>query len=226
MNLETAYDIETIPNMAIIDRLPAPEVKYGNAKDPAKRAEIEKEAKVSQIEKLGLSPLTGRICCAAFFSSIGSEVEVIPSINDTEEIKLINYIFATLGKYCYKQDENDIIVTCNGSEFDFRFLYVRAAILKVELPSLCPPLSFWTKRYSHKPHCDIQREITSWSPKATGYNLDAMGRMILGRGKTTRDYSTYVELIESGEGNLIGLDCLCDTQLTYEIYQTLKPYLF
>jgi DNA polymerase elongation subunit (family B) len=226
MNLETAFDIETIPNTAIIDRLPPPEIKYGNAKDPAKRAEIEKEAKASQIEKLGLSPLTGRICCAAFFGATVSEVEVTPEITDTEEIKLINYIFDRLGKYCYTHDENDIIITCNGSEFDFRFLYVRAAILKVELPPQCPPLAFWTKRYSHKPHCDIQREITSWSSQATGYNLDAMGRMIVGCGKTTRDYSTYVKLIENGEGGQIATDCLCDTQLTYLIYKTLKPYLF
>ena len=224
---EHAFDIETIPNESIIPNLPPPEVAYGNAKDSAKRKEKEVEAKEKQLSTLGLSPLTGRVCCGAFCGTDKKEFQTITEPTDTAEINLLNWIFETLFQVTENGDHNNgIVITQNGMTFDFRFIYVRAMILKIELPKTFPPLSHWTKKYTRVPHCDILQELTNWSHDTKGWNLDATGRAILGRGKTTRDYSTYLDLIKNGECDKIGLDCLCDTGLTFEIYQQLKQYIF
>jgi len=55
-------DIETIPNLDVLPKMPDPDVKYGNTKDAEKRAAIDIEAKRKQQDKMALSPLTGRIC--------------------------------------------------------------------------------------------------------------------------------------------------------------------
>lgn len=227
MIFEHAFDIETIPNESIIPNLPPPKVAYGNAKDPAKRKNKEEEAKEMQLDTLGLSPLTGRVCCGAFYGNRMKEYNVLSIDNDTAEINLLNWIVEFLVALNEgAENNNGIIITQNGMTFDFRFIYVRAMILKIELPKMFPPLSHWTKRYTRVPHCDILRELTNWSSDTKGWNLDATGRGILGKGKTTRDYSTYLDLIKNGEGDKIGLDCLCDTGLTFDIYQQMKQYIF
>ena len=53
---EITFDIETIPNTSMLDRMPKPEVKAGNVKDPAKIAEKTAAARAEQIEKMALSP--------------------------------------------------------------------------------------------------------------------------------------------------------------------------
>lgn len=117
------------------------------------------------------------------------------------------------------------MVTWNGYEFDLRFIYLRASLLKVKLPHDVPPMEYWRRKYSHDPHCDLKCEIFHWHTEHDT-NLDLTARRFLGRGKTTRDYSTYVDLIKTGQGNLIGLDNLCDTELTYDLYKEVSPYLF
>jgi DNA polymerase elongation subunit (family B) len=224
---EHAFDIETIPNEDIIPNLPPPEVAYRNAKDPEKRKAKEEEAKQKQLEKLGLSPLTGRVCCGAFYGSEIKKYRVISEPTDTEEINLLNWIFELLWHLTENNEYNNgIIITHNGMAFDFRFIYVRAMILKMEFPKMFPILPHWTKRYTRVPHCDLLMEFCNWSSNTTGWNLDAIGRAVLGRGKTDRDYSTYLDLIKNGKGEKIGLDCLCDTGITFDIYQQMKNYIF
>jgi hypothetical protein len=98
-------------------------------------------------------------------------------------------------------------------------------LLRIAMPANCPPMRYWTTKYSREPHCDLMHELGGWNLQDR-INLDFAGRRILGRGKTERDYLTYVDLIEKGEGEKIGLDNLCDTQLTYDIYRAVEPYLF
>lgn len=218
-----AIDIETIPNEQIISMLPEPEVALGNTKDPTKIEEKRKEAKQKQIDDMAKSPMTGRICSFSLCSTTEKYFKVIPEISDAAEIELINHI---LDRFCLGvSQETNTFTTWNGFSFDFPFIYKRAALLKIALRGGCPALSYWTRKYSHSPHCDLMMEWTGWQI-AKNSNLDFIGKMILGRGKTERDYSTYVDLIKSGKGELIGLDNLCDTELTFDLYNFLNPYLF
>lgn len=218
-----AMDIETIPNKSLVDSLPEPEVALGNTKDPDKIREKIAEAKKKQIDKMALSPFFGRVCS---FSVYGNKEEnryfkVIPEISEAAEIELVTHILEKL----VLPDHFDFFITWNGKDFDFPFIYKRAAMLRIPLPANCPPLSHWTKKYSVAHHCDLMQEYTAWG-RDGHLSLDLAGKQFLGAGKTKRDYSTYVELIESGKGEFIGLDNLCDTELTYNLYNVLKPYLF
>ena len=219
-NIKTAWDIETIPNESNVALLPEPEVKLGNTKDPEKIAAKIKEAKDRQIEKMGINPFFGRVCSSVFFGDEIKEYKVINSISDTEEIEVINWTFDNLLK-------SNIIITFNGMEFDFPYIYIRAAILKIELPPLCPKLNIWCKRYTTTPHCDLYKVITGWKAYSHGeMNLDTIGKVMLGSGKTERNYSEYLDLIKNGEGEKIGVDNLCDVEITYNLYKKLENYFF
>jgi DNA polymerase elongation subunit (family B) len=165
--------------------------------------------------------MTGRICSFAMFGSGRNFYEVIPEISDAAEIELINKTLSLLnGIY------EETIVTWNGMEFDFPYIYKRALLLKVEIPEFTPPLTDWMKRYSFHPHCDLMKIFSCWSNNTTGTNLDFIGKRFLGRGKTQRDYLTYVDLIKNGEGDKIGIDCLCDVELTHDLFNIFKGVLF
>lgn len=60
--MDVAFDIETIGNRSMVERMPEIDVKVGNLKDPAKIAEKIAEAKADQIDRMALSPLYGRVC--------------------------------------------------------------------------------------------------------------------------------------------------------------------
>ena len=55
--MDIAFDIETIGNRSMVERMPEIDVKVGNLKDPAKIAEKIAEAKADQIDRMALSPL-------------------------------------------------------------------------------------------------------------------------------------------------------------------------
>ena len=123
-------------------------------------------------------------------------------------------------------EEPNCIITWNGFTFDLPFIYKRAALLRVTKPDRCPGLKYWTRKYTNHVHIDLMRELNNWEPHGTGYNLDTSAKLILGKGKTQRDYATYLDLIKTGQGDLIGIDNLCDVELTYDIYQAVKNYIF
>ena len=66
-----ALDIETIPNTSMIDRLPETEVLLGNLVDPAKIRAKQDAAKATQVEKMALDPLYGRVLCVAMVGEDG-----------------------------------------------------------------------------------------------------------------------------------------------------------
>ncbi len=43
--MSVSIDFETMPDENLLSSLPEPEVKYGNTKDPEKRAKMDEEAK-------------------------------------------------------------------------------------------------------------------------------------------------------------------------------------
>ena len=219
-----AFDIETIPNQAMVEFMIEPEVALGNLKDPEKIKEKIAEAKAKAIDRMALSPLYGRVYSASFYGKTIQEYRVIPEISDAAEIELLNYIFENIS-LGGNDAESPKIITWNGLNFDFPFIYKRAALLRVALPVGCPGLKYWTQKYRSDVHCDLMQELCSWNIQDK-ISLDVAGKIFLGEGKTKRDYSTYVSLIESGQGNLIGLDNLCDTKLTFDLYNLLSPYLF
>jgi len=214
-----SFDIETIPNEAMIDHLPEPEVKTGNLKDIEKIKAKAAEAKQKQIDDMALSPFYGRICSIATWGEYQG-YDVIDEISDAAEIELIT---KTLEKMSFGATQSPSVVTWNGLDFDFPFLYKRAALLKIAMPAGCPGLSYWTKRYSTVPHCDLMAVLTGWSGRL---KLDEAAANFLGEKKLGHDFSKFIELIKGGKGHEIGIYNLKDAELTFNLFTELSPYLF
>lgn len=217
-----AFDIETIKDESKEAMLPEPEASK-NIKDPEKVKEDIAKKKAAMIDKMGLSPFTGRICSFAVY---GEEKAMqysntIKKIRDTDETWLIDNIFTLLSKI----SATHTIITWNGMNFDFPYIYKRAACLSIPLPAGCSAMEYWTRKYSKFPHCDLMQELAGWRREECE-NLDSMGKLLLGVGKTERDYMYYVDHIKSGKSEKIGVDNLCDAKLTYDLYNKFSPYLF
>jgi predicted PolB exonuclease-like 3'-5' exonuclease len=213
-----AFDIETIPNTAMLDKLPAPEVKYGNAKKPELRAEIEAEAKQKQIDGMALSPFTGIICAYSMYGEDTQEVGWIKE--DSDEKAILPIIFNHL-----RRTENNIprLITWNGNGFDLPFIYKRAMMLGLDMGSVAP-LSYWTKRYETASHCDMMQIFAGWSSGNYDKLADAAW-FVLGEKKIDLDYKTFPDRIKHGQGKEIGDYCLQDSKLTYKLWEKTQGYL-
>jgi predicted PolB exonuclease-like 3'-5' exonuclease len=215
-----AFDIETIPNMAMVDCLPEPE-PAANIKDPEKIAADVQKKKAKQVDTMALSPMFGRICAFSWYGSDGYGCDVMKEVSEAEEIRLVE---SALTHFTITNDTAPSIITWNGNAFDLPFLIKRAMLLRVAVPSGFPGLSYFTKRYSHVPHCDMMQELAGWGQQTT--SLDVAAKVILGKQKPEHDFTQFAKQITCGDGEQIGLYCLNDSEMTYEIYVRASPYLW
>lgn len=222
LNMYTfSLDIETIPNPAMEALLPEPDVKLGNVKDPKKIEEKRIEAKEKQLNSMALKAETGMIASFSMSGDIEKSA-VLQEVSYSNEIELINEIFLSLS--------TDVVtlITFNGMDFDLPFIYKRAMINGIDLTQFngLLPLSYWMKRYTVEPHCDIMKVWSNWSNDIKGCSLDYLGSLLLGERKTDRDYSQYLEYIQTGKSDIVLADNVCDSQLTMRLYNKMNKYLF
>ena len=215
---EITFDIETIPNTSMLDRLPKPEVKAGNVKDPAKIAEKTAAARAEQIEKMALSPLWGRVC--AWVAAEDSETVFMDCLKvetDADEARIIENAFERLAE--------GRIITYNGTAFDLPFLYRRATILGVD-PRMfnLPPLSELTARYqTNRRHIDI---MVVWCGYGNYEKLDNIAAAMLEDHKIGIDFHDFPKMIQTEEGRKTLLDyCTQDVLLTQRVYNRIAGIL-
>ena len=217
-----SLDIETIPNVAMVENLPTPEVALGNLVDPAKiKAKIE-SAKASQVEKMALDPLYGRVLCIAL---VGEGVETCPITtlaNDSEERALLQWLFE-----CYLNNPEIRLVTWNGNGFDMPFIYRRAMALGVSPKHFgAPPLSHWTQRYKTDHHIDLM-QVWGGAAGKEFVKLDAVARAILGESKAEIDVTKFSEMMKTEEGRAeIVKYCVQDTRLVMKLFARALGTLF
>lgn len=216
-----SFDIETIRNSSMVEYLPEPEAP-GNIKDPVKIAAAIADKKEKMVNEMALSPLWGRVCSFVMFNGDGEASDFLKAESDSDERDLISKILSNL---VVGGQQVNTFVTWNGVNFDFPFVYKRAAILQVSIPSGCPGLSYWVKRYQHTVHIDLMQEFAGWNNKETD-SLDNAGRAFYHEGKSDRDYSLFPKLIKDGMGEAILDANRHDAILTYRIYNDSKEYLF
>jgi len=217
-----AFDIETIPNTEMLGRLPEPEVKTGNLKDPDKIAEKIAEAKREQIEKMALNPLYGRIACFVLLNEGNVNRVALPTIDDKGEAELLELLFAALGG-----TEDVRLATWNGNGFDLPYVYRRALLLEVDPREFsAPSLEHWTKRYSTKPHADLMQIWGGWSSQGFA-KLDDVAGALLGARKLEVDFKEFPELLKTEDGKKKLLDyCEQDTRLTLDLFGRFQGILF
>ena len=205
-----AFDIETMRNESMIDKLPEPEIKLGNLKDPEKIAAKKAEAREKQIEKMALNPLYGRVCAASFFNDDGALSNAITVDSDISETAVIEWIMETLA--------NINLVTYNGISFDMRYVYIRAILLGIDIKRFgAPDLKVWIKRYDNDRHIDL---MPVWTGSFNAYEkLDNVAYAVLGEKKLEIDFRTFPELIKTETGRKQLIDyCERDTALTWRLY--------
>lgn len=215
--MDIAFDIETIPNRSMIERMPEPEIKTGNLKDPAKIAEKIAEAKAEQIGRMALSPLYGRVC-----AWVGAEDENAMSFDcireesDAEEARVIELVFTIIaGKR---------VVTYNGNGFDLPFVYRRAVMLGIDIRQYgVPTLAEMTARYNNKHHIDLMQV---WCGFGNFEKLDNIAKALLEDQKIEIDFRDFPELIQTPEGRerLIAY-CQQDVMLTMKLWNRIAGIL-
>ena len=218
-----ALDIETIPNTDMIDRLPEPEVLLGNLVDPAKIRAKQDAAKATQVEKMALDPLYGRVLCVAMVDEDGSSnCPIMPEATEDHERAILQWLF---GEYLCNPELR--LVTWNGNGFDLPFIYRRAMALGVSPKHFgAPPLATWTKKYGNDRHIDMMQ---AWG--GTGgkdyTKLDTVAKGLLGEAKNEIDVTQFVEQMKTPEGRSeIVKYCIQDTALVMQIFKRALGTLF
>ena len=215
--MDIAFDIETIGNRSMIERMPAPEVKTGNLKDPAKIAEKVAEAKAEQVDRMALSPLYGRVCAfVAMEDENAVSKECLEAETDAEEVRVIEAVFrAFSGKR---------VVTYNGNGFDLPFVYRRAVMLGIDIREFgVPTLAEMTARYNNRHHVDLMQV---WCGFGNFEKLDNIAKALLADQKIEIDFRDFPELIKTPEGRerLIAY-CQQDVMLTLKLWNRIAGIL-
>lgn len=217
--MDIAFDIETMPNSSMIEKLPELEVKTGNLKDPAKIAEKVAEAKLEQVSKMALSPLYGRICSIVTTDSNSVTIgRCIEEESDSAETELIERALISFG------GENKRLISYNGNNFDLPFIYKRAILLGVDVQSFgMPTLAEMTARYNNKYHVDL---MTVWCGYGGYEKLDNVAKAMFEEGKIKIDFRDFPELIKSAEGRTQIIEYnMQDAALTMQLWNRVAGIL-
>lgn len=194
-------DIETMPDMRVVSLLPEPDIATGNLKDPEKIAAKVKAAKDAQLEKMALSPLTGKIACIG----IVTENERQALISD-DEAEMLNSVYGLL--------TTSHIITFNGKSFDLPFIFKRAMIYGLPWASIHSMKDFCDK-YKSTWHTDIMQEFCEYGQYE---KLDTLARFLLGEKKSDFDVKQIPTLMQTKEGkDAIAKYCLHDCDLTWRL---------
>ena len=204
-----------------------------NLADPAER-----EARRKEIQRqFSLWPLTGQVVCIAMVNveSCRGKVLYLAQEDETEgewpravefvpcvdEAQLLVEFWEVALHY-------DSIVTFNGRGFDVPFIYLRSAILNVQVSRK----DWLGYRFQTEPHCDLLEQLTFYGVSgregaARRFNLDFYCKAFgiespKSHGITGMDIT---RLVAEGRGAEIAKYCLGDVQATVELYRIWKERL-
>lgn len=221
-------DIETYR-----DTLPDNYLQYklGNISAPATYKDPEKieryitDAKAEALNKLALSPLTGRIILIGLlfdkdpqlsnqtqYSINMKPVWYVPIQGDEKDI--LNKFWMTFNKYIF----NDVdIVSFNGKAFDLPFIMNRTLINNVQMPRKIP-MGDYLNKYRHSPHLDVYNWFGSGSLVEWAYRLGLTDSL-------ARDGKQIGTWYETGQMQTIIDKNIIDVAQTSSIYLKIKDML-
>lgn len=202
--------------------------------DEADRAR--RRAEISQ--QFNLWPFTAQVVCIAMVNADSGKGQVLFQADDFEE----EMEAGTEGiEFAPQMDEAELltafwdvarrydqIVTFNGRGFDVPFLYLRSAVLNVEITRK----DWLGYRYQTEPHCDLAEQFTFYNVSgregaARRFNLDFYCKAFgipspKAQGVTGADVNS---LLEEGRYRDIADYCLRDVQATVELYRVWRDRL-
>jgi len=229
------FDIETTP--LPLDQFDSYQQEYLFREALQIQDEAERQKRRDEILQLfSLWPLTAKVICIAMLNADTSRGQVLFEATEydegddsgpvefiacMDEIELLTAFWDVAKHY-------EHIITFNGRAFDVPFLYLRSALLKVQITRK----DWLGYRFQTEPHCDLVEQLTFYGISgregaARKFNLDfyckAFGIDSPKRhGVTGLDVPT---LYNSGKRREIAEYCLRDVQATLLLYQVWKERL-
>ncbi len=203
---------------------------------PEESDRARKRAEISQ--QFNLWPFTAQVVCIAMVNADSGKGQVLFQSDDFEEetesgvdgiefapqvdeAELLTAFWDVARRY-------DQVVTFNGRGFDVPFLYLRSAVLNVEITRK----DWLGYRYQTEPHCDLAEQLTFYNVSgrdgaARRFNLDFYCKAFgipspKAQGITGADVNS---LLAEGRFREIAAYCLRDVQATAEFYRLWRDRL-
>jgi uncharacterized protein YprB with RNaseH-like and TPR domain len=180
--------------------------------DPAKIASDITIRQSKEVEKFGLSPLTGKICCI----SLGFSDNPIQTFISKDELIVLSFAAEQLSTYNYVFDR---IVTFNGKSFDIPYLTIRTAINGI----LLKPLA--NSKYDHSQHLDVRNWLTNFDQYGRGTLEDWCIRFGVLDSYSGAKGSDIQSLYNEDKLQEIGDKCQRDVELLRKLYQKIERYI-
>ena len=205
-----------------------------NLPDPAERT-----ARREGIQRqFSLWPLTAQVVCIAMVNADSCRGKVLFQAEDAgdEENQAVNGVefvpcldeSVLLMEFWEVAERYDSIVTFNGRGFDVPFLYLRSAVLNVQVSRK----DWLGYRYQTEPHCDLLEQLTFYNISgrdgaARRFNLDFYCKAFgiespKSQGVTGMDIT---HMVTAGRGREIAEYCLRDVHATLALYNIWKQRL-
>ncbi|MGP8202308.1 MAG: ribonuclease H-like domain-containing protein [Limisphaerales bacterium] len=224
------FDIET--SALPLEQFDAVQQEYlfreaANLPDPAAQAARREEIH----RQFSLWPLTGQVVCIAMLNADSLRGKVLFLAEDSDDAKsgqegAVEFQpcpdeAALLTEFWEVAVHYDSVITFNGRGFDVPFIYLRSALLKVEVSRK----DWLGYRYQVDPHCDLLEQLTFYNISgrdgaARRFNLDFYCKAFgiespKSHGVTGMDVG---RMMAEGKGREIGEYCMRDVQATLALY--------
>lgn len=190
-------DIETIPDLSMVDLLP-PVKPDSRLKDEVKKAADIEEKKKAQIAKMALNPMFAKVVCIGIYGEdfkeclVGDEKEIIQKFREITHKKMT--------------------YTWNGKGFDYDVIGKRGLLHGL---NTLAEAKYLTDRYASGFHTDLMEKFCQNREYVA---LDTVAKVYLGEGKNDCDVQEIPELLKTPEGvEKLKNYCLKDAELTYRL---------
>jgi hypothetical protein len=230
------FDIET--SALPLDQYDAVQHEYLFRDSECLTDPVAKEARRVEIARLlNLWPMTAQVVCIAMLNADSLRGKVFFLADDFEhprslpgsvdfvacsdEAELLNEFWEVAIHY-------DSIITFNGRGFDVPFLYMRSALLNVQITRK----DWLGYRYNVEPHCDLLEQLTFYGVSGREgagrrFNLDFYCKAFglespKNQGITGMDIN---ELMAQGRQREIAEYCMRDVYATMQLYKIWKDRL-
>src|SRR6185436_15138887 len=180
---------------------------------------------------LSLWPLTAQIVCVAMVNADTARGRVLFTADEFDEepkangsVEFVSCVDESelLTSFWDVAKHYDSIVTFNGRGFDVPFMYMRSAVLKVDISRK----DWLGYRYSAEPHCDLAEQFTFYGVSGRDgatrrFNLDFYCKAFgvespKSHGISGMDASN---LLKNGQFRDIAEYCLRDVHATVKLYE-------
>jgi DNA polymerase elongation subunit (family B) len=196
----------------------------------------EREARRLELERqMSLYPFTAQVVCVAMVNADSGRGQVLHLADDFEaedegEVKFVPFADESelLHDFWELARRYDRIVTFNGRGFDVPFLYLRSAMLGVDITRK----DWLGYRFQTEPHCDLAEQLTFYGVSgrdgaARRFNLDFYCKAFgiespKAHGVTGMDVGA---LLAEGRYREIAEYCLRDVRATTDLHRMWKERL-